>query len=59
MIGRFNFLSFEKSLLLLLLLAPLCAASDSWRYEETHNDTRDFVAGGMLHVRLSVGDMRI
>lgn len=33
-------------------------ASD-WDYEETHSDTRDFVAGGFLHVRLSVGDLHI
>jgi hypothetical protein len=59
MTGRFSLFPFEKILLLLLLLAPLCAASDSWRYEETHNETRDFVSGGMLHVRLSVGDLRI
>jgi hypothetical protein len=45
-----------------LLLAPLCAAADhsnEWNYEESHDDARDFVTGGMLHVRLSVGDLHI
>jgi hypothetical protein len=42
-----------------LLLAPFCVASDHWNYEETHTEVRDFVAGGMVHVRLSVGDLHI
>jgi len=46
------------ALLFCLFLAPLCTASD-WRYEETHTDARDFVSGGSLHVRLSVGDLHI
>jgi len=46
------------TLLFCLLLVPLCAARD-WRYEETHNDTRNFASGGNVHVRLSVGDLRI
>jgi hypothetical protein len=42
------------------LLAPFSAASnDDWNYSETHTDTREFVAGGMLHVRMSVGDLHI
>ena len=45
-------------LLSLIGAAPFCAAKD-WRYEETHRDSRDFVAGGYVHVRLSVGDMHI
>jgi hypothetical protein len=49
---------FHKAILICLFLAPLSLASD-WNYEETHSDTRDFVAGGYLHVRMSVGDMRI
>ena len=44
--------------LLCLLLAPLCAADD-WKYEETHSDARDFVSGGYLHVRFSVGDIHV
>jgi len=41
------------------LLAPFCVASDHWNYEETHSEVRDFVAGGMVHIRLSVGDLHI
>ena len=47
-----------KTVLVCLLLVPFCAASD-WNYEETHSDAREFVAGGFVHVRLSVGDMHI
>jgi hypothetical protein len=47
-------------LVLSLFVLPFCAASDhGWDYEETHSDTREFVMGGMLHVRLSVGDLNI
>lgn len=48
--------------LLPLSAIPLCAAASSnhdWDYEETHSDAREFVAGGMLHVKLSVGDLHI
>jgi hypothetical protein len=48
-----------KTIFICLLLAPFCAASDHWDYEESHSDVRDFVAGGMVHVRLSVGDLRV
>ena len=51
-------LQLHKAALLCLFLVPLCAAKD-WQYEETHHDSRDFVAGGYLHVRMSVGDMHI
>ena len=44
--------------LALFCAAPLCAAND-WKYQETHSDARDFVAGGIVHVRLTVGDMHI
>jgi hypothetical protein len=52
-----------KTLLICLLLIPfgtasLCAADD-WNYEETHQDARDFVAGGSVHVRMTVGDLHI
>jgi hypothetical protein len=50
---------FHKTILACLLLAPLCAASNSWEYEESHTDVHDFVTGGMLHVRMSVGDLHI
>ena len=57
----------HKAVLVCLLLvpfgaAPLLAASGSnhdWDYEETHSDAREFVAGGFVHVRLSVGDLHI
>ena len=41
-----------------LLLVPFCAAGD-WRYEDTRTDSRDFVSGGYVHVRLNVGDLHI
>jgi DUF4097 and DUF4098 domain-containing protein YvlB len=47
-----------KIMLFCMFLVPLCGASD-WRYEETHSDAREFVAGGYVHVRLSVGDVHI
>ena len=51
-----------KAILVFLFLipfaAPQCSAKD-WNYEETHSDAREFVAGGFVHVRLSVGDMHI
>jgi len=52
----------HKTIVVCLLLAPICAASDHWKdwnYEDTHSESRDFIAGGMVHVRLSVGDLRI
>src|SRR5215471_1843210 len=47
-----------RLVLLCLALVPLCAAHD-WKYAESHDDVRDFAAGGYLHVRMSVGDMHI
>jgi hypothetical protein len=49
----------HKTVLFCLLLVPFAAASDHWDYEESHSDVRDFVSGGILHVRLGVGDLRI
>jgi len=48
-------------ILFCLVLVPLCAARspNDWEYSETHSDSRDFVAGGMLHVHLRVGDLHI
>jgi DUF4097 and DUF4098 domain-containing protein YvlB len=48
----------DRTILICLLLVPFTSASD-WKYEETHSDVRDFVSGGILHVRLSVGDIHI
>jgi hypothetical protein len=56
-------LTLHKTLLACLFLVPLAAAplchADDWKYEETRTDARDFVAGGMLHVHLSVGDVHV
>jgi hypothetical protein len=53
----------QKTILVGLFLAPLAAAPlyahDDWKYEETRNDARDFVSGGSVHVRLSVGDVHV
>jgi hypothetical protein len=61
------FSRFHKAILLCLFLLPVSAslraaamnASNDWDYEETHSDSRDFAAGGMLHVHLNVGDLHI
>jgi hypothetical protein len=50
---------FYKTILVCLLLVPFAAASDHWNYEESHDEARDFVSGGHVHLRLSVGDVRI
>lgn len=46
-----------------LLLVPFYTASasnhDDSNYEETRTEVRDFVAGGMLHVHLTVGDVHV
>ncbi len=68
--GRFNPL--HKLVLTCLVLVglgtvPMRASSvwndgwsnNDWNYEETHNDAREFAAGGFVHVRMSVGDMHI
>jgi len=47
-----------RLVMLCLALVPLSVAHD-WKYEESHDDVRDFAAGGYLHVRMTVGDMRI
>lgn len=53
----------HRTFLICLFLVPLgapslCAAND-WNYEETHQDARDFVAGGLVHVRMTIGDLHI
>src|SRR5260370_18801704 len=57
--SRIHLAMLHKTIVAWLLLVPFCAASDHWNYEESHDEVRDFVAGGMLHVRLSVGDLHI
>jgi hypothetical protein len=56
--SQFRSRNVYRSLLLCFALTSLCAAND-WRYEETRNDARDFVSGGYLHLRMSVGDLHI
>jgi hypothetical protein len=52
-----------RTLLICLFLVPfgagsICAAND-WNYEETRHDARDFLSGGSIHVRMTVGDLHI
>jgi hypothetical protein len=53
----------RNSLLLCFALASfslsLFAVPDDWKYEETHQDSRDFISGGSVHVHMTVGDLRI
>jgi hypothetical protein len=58
MAGRSS-IAFVRTILVCLLLVTLGAASDHSNYEDTHDEVRDFVTGGVLHVRLGVGDLRI
>jgi hypothetical protein len=44
---------------LIPLVAPSLSAADDWKYEETRHDARDFVSGGSIHVRMTVGDLHI
>lgn len=63
MSGRSLLPLLHKTLVGCLLLVPLIAApvcvADDWKYQETHSDVHDFVAGGMVHVHLSVGDLQV
>jgi len=60
-LARFHRL--HTALLLCLCVVSLsaahAAATSDWDYEETHSDSREFAAGGMLHVHLNVGDLHI
>jgi hypothetical protein len=49
----------QGTIIICLLLAPFCAASNHKEYEDTRDEVRDFAGGGMVHVRLGVGDLRI
>ena len=49
----------HKTIIVCILLAPFCAASDHWNFEESHSEVRDFAAGGVVHVRLNMGDLHI
>jgi hypothetical protein len=47
-----------KVFLICVALATCCAASD-WNYEESHDQVRDFSSGGMVHLRMTVGDLHV
>jgi hypothetical protein len=60
--NQFRLSHFKHAVVLAILLVPFCAArasSHGWDYEETRTDSRDFAAGGTLHVHLRVGDLHI
>ena len=63
MVDRGSLSPLNKTLLICLALlafaTPSICAADDWKYEETRHDARDFVTGGMIHVRMSVGDLHI
>ena len=62
MIARSVFASqILRTVLFCLFLVPLGAASSSsdWKYEDTRSDAHDFVSGGYIHVRLTVGNIHI
>jgi hypothetical protein len=63
MVERRSSFPVNKTLLICLALlacaAPSLCAADDWKYEETRHDSRDFVTGGSIHVRMSVGDLHI
>jgi len=44
---------------LFALLSPALCTADDWKYEETRRDSREFVSGGSVHVRMGVGDLHI
>jgi hypothetical protein len=48
----------SKILLICLLSAPAAFATSD-KYQESHSASQEFISGGILHVRMSVGDMHI
>jgi hypothetical protein len=57
--GTFLFHKAIVGCLFFVTLSVLPCRAKDWNYEESHNDAREFVTAGFVHVRLSVGDMRI
>jgi hypothetical protein len=51
--------AFGSSAVLACLFCAPAAFASSDQYQESHSVTQEFVAGGVLHARMSVGDMRI
>ena len=52
----------HKTILICLLAALFSASSlhaDDWKYEDTRHDARDFITGGWIRVRMTVGDLHI
>ncbi len=53
----------HKTILACLLLLPFCVApqcrADDWKYQETRNEARDFVSGGMLRLHMTVGELHV
>jgi hypothetical protein len=49
---------FYRVILLCVCLVPLASAND-WKYEDTRHDSREFVSGGSVHVRSTVGNLHI
>lgn len=57
--GRALFNAAFVGFLTLAFLSLPSQASSDWNYEETRQETRDFTAGGSVHVHMTVGDLRI
>jgi hypothetical protein len=60
--NQFHLSHLKQAVWLAILLVPFCtarASDHSWDYEETRTQSRDFGAGGTLHVHLRVGDLHI
>jgi hypothetical protein len=51
--------AFGSSAVLACLFCAPAAFASSDQYQESHSVTQEFVSGGVLHARMSVGDMRI
>jgi hypothetical protein len=47
-----------RLIVLCVCLVPLASAND-WKYEDTRHDSREFVSGGSVHVRSTVGNLHI
>jgi hypothetical protein len=61
--GKLRFTLIGKKLLfavsLIAFASPSLCAADDWKYMETRRDARDFVSGGTIHVRMTIGDLHI
>src|SRR5437868_8947042 len=61
MVERRSPFPLNKTLLICLALlafaTPSLCIADDWKYEETRHDAREFVMGGTIHVRMTVGEL--